>query len=144
MNILTVDEIREFASDYAPNNHLIDGEEFTDTYIAMCISLAIDVFNTMVPVSRHQVENFPSKSILLWGSLWHMFEGKSVLLARNTMNYSDGGLQIPIEERAELYKSLANGFHQNFDTAAKALKIQQNMESGWGSLSGDSSMFPVW
>jgi hypothetical protein len=73
-----------------------------------------------------------------------MFEGKSVLLARNTMNYSDGGLQVPIEERSELYKGLATGFHQNFDTAAKALKIQQNMEAGWGGVGSDSAYFPSW
>lgn len=144
MSILTVDEIREFSSDYAPNNYLIDGEEFSNTYLTMCISLAVDVFNNMTPVSGYKVGNFPSKSILLWGTLWHMFEGKAVLLARNTMNYSDGGIQIPIEERAELYKNLAAGFHANFDTAAKALKIQQNMETGWGSLSGDSAYFPDW
>jgi hypothetical protein len=144
MSVLTLDEVREFASDYAPNNYLIEGEEFSNTYVSMCISLAIDSFNTMTPVSSWNQNNFPSKSIMLWGTLWHMFEGKSVLLARNTMNYSDGGLQIPIEERSELYKNLSAGFHQNFDSAARALKIQQNMDSGWGGLSGDSAYFPIW
>jgi hypothetical protein len=144
MSIITVDEIREFASDYSPNNYLIDGEEFSDTYISMCLSLALDSFNTLVPVTRFTMDTMPSKTVMLWGTLWQMFEGKAVLLARNTMNYSDGGLQIPIEERSELYKSLANGFHQNFDTAGKALKIQMNMESGWGSVSSDNIFFPEW
>lgn len=144
MGILTVNEVREFASDYSPNNFLIDGEEFTDTYINMCISLAVDSYNTLTPKSNFNSVNFPSKTIMLWGTLWHMFEGKAVLLARNTMNYSDGGLQVPVEERSELYKNLATGFHQNFDGAAKPLKVQQNMDSGWGGLSSDSAFFPDW
>jgi hypothetical protein len=144
MAILTVDEVREFISDYTPNNYLIDGEEMTNTFIKMCIGLGVDVYNNMTPVSRLSPDNFPSKSILLWGTLWQMYEGKAALLARNTMNYSDGGLQIPIEERFELYKNLAAGYHANFDSQARALKIQTNMESGWGGLGGDAAYFPIW
>jgi len=144
MAILTVDEVREFISDYAPNNYLIDGEEMSNTYISICIGLGVDVFNMMTPVSSHTPASFPSKSILLWATLWQMYEGKAALLARNTMNYTDGGLQIPIEERYELYKNLAAGYNANFDRQARALKIQTNMESGWGGVSGDSSYFPVW
>jgi hypothetical protein len=73
-----------------------------------------------------------------------MYLGKATLLARNTMQYSDGGLQIPVEERAELYLGLANSFRSQFTETAKALKIQLNMESGWGSVSSDEAMFPVW
>ncbi len=144
MATLTVDEVREFVSDYAPNNYLIDGEEFTNTYINVCMGLAVDSFNTMVPYTQIQVNNFPSKSILLYGTIWHMFNGKALLLARNTMQYSDGGLQVPIEERAEMYRALAVGFNADFDRMARALKIQMNMDSGWGGLGGDMAYFPIW
>lgn len=141
---LSVDEIREYVSDYAPNNYLIDGEEFSDTYIALCISLGVDGYNSMTPMSKFTEGTFPSKGILLLGTCWQMFLGKAALLARNTMQYSDGGLQIPIEERAELYMSLANNFRAQFREAAQALKIQQNMESGWGEVRSDEAMFIPW
>ena len=144
MAILTIDEVREFVSDYAPNNYLLDDEEFSPTYISFCMGLAVDTFNTMVPMSRFTVNTLPSKEIVLYGTCFHMFQGKAALLARNTMQYSDGGLQIPIEERAELYMSIAANFRQIFDQSARALKIQMNMESGWGSLSGDQAFFPIW
>lgn len=141
---LSVDEIREYVSDYAPNNYLIDGEEFSDTYITLCISLGVDGYNSMTPMSKFTELTFPSKGILLLATCWQMFLGKATLLARNTMQYSDGGLQIPIEERAELYMSISNNFRAQFREAAQALKIQQNMESGWGEVRSDEAMFIPW
>jgi hypothetical protein len=65
-------------------------------------------------------------------------------MARNHLSYSDGGLQIPIEEKYELYASLANSFGNQFTTTAAKLKASLNMESGWGSVSSDEAMFPIW
>jgi len=142
--VLTIAEIREYVSDYTVNNYLIDGEEFTDTYINLCMGLAVDIYNITPPRSYSDNTNFPSKNLLLQGTLWKMYEGKATLLARNTMSYSDGGLQIPIEERAELYKGLANGFKQNWDEQTRVLKTHLNMEAGWGHVSSDQAHFPLW
>jgi hypothetical protein len=144
MSNLSIDEVREYVSDYAPNNYLIDGEEFTDTYISLCISLAIDAYNSMTPRTIFNETNFPSKLVLLLGTCWQMFQGKATLLARNTMQYSDGGLQVPIEERSELYNGLAGNFRGQFREQAQPLKIQQNMESGWGEVRSDESRFLWW
>jgi hypothetical protein len=142
--ILTPQEVREYTSDYAVNNYLIEGEEMTDTFISLSMTLAVDSFNTIPPIGAVGIQNFPFKSVLLWGTLWHAYLGKALLLARNTMNYSDGGLQIPIEERSQLYQSLAAGFQQQFTEAATKLKIQLNMESGWGEVRSDLSLMPTW
>jgi hypothetical protein len=144
IQILTVDEVREYLGDYAQNNRLIEGEEFSDTRVSLCMGLAVDEYNTNPPFTVYSTADFPSKSILLWGTLWKMFEGKAAEFARNTLSYSDGGVQIPIEEKAELYKTLANGFHQNFNDQMRILKTHVNMESGWGDVRGDASLFPIW
>lgn len=144
LEVLSVLEIREFVSDYAPNNYLIEGEEFSDTFISLCRDLAVDEWNRIPPASRADVVTFPSKALLLYGTLWKMYDGKAALLARNTMSYSDGGLQIPIEERAELYRGLAQGYQAQFMDGARALKISVNMESGWASVSSDEASFPLW
>lgn len=142
--VLTPQEVREFTSDYAVNNYLIEGEEMSDTFIELCMTLAADSFNSIPPKGNVGVQNFPSKAILLWGTLWHAYTGKAVLLARNTMEYSDGGLQIPIEERTQLYQSLAASFQNQFNESATKLKIQLNMESGWGEVSSDLALMPQW
>ena len=141
---ISIDMIREFLSDYPVNNYLIDGEEMTDTYLSICINLGLDSFNSMSPKSSYTIATMPSASILLYAAIFHAYQGKSALLARNTMQYSDGGLQIPIEERAELYQSLSNNFNAIFQLQAKQLKIELNMESGWGGISSDEAMFPIW
>jgi hypothetical protein len=142
--VLTPQEVREYTSDYKVNNYLIDGEEMTDTYISLCMTFAVDSFNSIPPIGNMGLQNFPSKAILLWGTLWHAYLGKALLLARNTMEYSDGGLQIPIEERAQLYQGLAAGFQTQFEESAKSLKIQLNMESGWGEVRSDLAVMPIW
>lgn len=141
---LTVDEVREYTSDYAPNNYLIDGEEFTNTYITLCMDLAVDSFNVTPPITAYKLNTFPSKSVLLLGTCYHMFNGKALLLARNTMQYSDGGIQVPVEERAELYKGLADSFNAQFKELSQALSIAKNISEGWGSVSSDEAYFPTW
>lgn len=144
MATLSIDEVREYVSDYAPNNYLIDGEEFTDTFISLCMELGVDSYNTMTPRSSVTLTTFPSKIILLLATCAQMYQAKATLLSRNTMQYSDGGLQIPIEERSELYLGLANSFRAQFREAAQPLKIQQNMESGWGEVRSDEARLPWW
>lgn len=144
LELLSVLEVREFVSDYAPNNYLIEGEEFSNTFISLCRDLAVDSFNEIPPIGHTTLATFPSKSLLLYGTLWKMYEGKAALLARNTMSYSDGGIQLPIEERSELYRGLAQTYQSQFMEAAKSYKIHVNMESGWGSVSSDEAMFPLW
>lgn len=141
---LSVDMIRKYLSDYPINNYLIEGEEMDDTYLTMCMGFAMDSFNNMSPKSAYSIQSMPSSSILLYATCYHAYQGKALLLARNTMQYSDGGLQIPIEERSELYTNLANVFNTQFQTAAKQLKIELNIEAGWGSISSDEAIFPIW
>ena len=142
--ILTVADIRKYVTDYQQNNYLLSGEEFSDSFISLCRDLGMDSWNSLPPSSSNDLTNFPSKAMLLYGTLWHMFNGKAALLARNTMSYSDGGIQIPIEERAELYRGIASAFQSQFMDAAKTLKVHSNMEGGWGSVSSDQAGFPLW
>jgi hypothetical protein len=142
--LLSVLEVREFVSDYSQNNRLLDGEEFSDTFITLCRSLAVDEWNTLTPASSNDLTNFPSKSVLLYGTLWKMYDGKAALLARNTMSYSDGGVQIAVEERVQLYTGLAQQYQANFMSTAARLKAQINMNSGWGGTFSDYSTMPSW
>lgn len=142
--LLSISDVRKYVSDYSPNNYLIDGEEFSDGFISLCRDLAMDSYNIMPPASQYDTTNFPSKSLLLYGTMWHMYTGKAALLARNTMSYSDGGISLAIEERSELYRGIASSFQSQFIETGKALKISINMESGWSSVSSDDAMIPLW
>jgi hypothetical protein len=144
MPVLTPDEVRLYIKDYTENNELLDGQEFSDMEISFAIDLAISEYNLIPPLSVNTVEDFPNKALLMSGALYKMFAGRCALLARNTLNYTDGGLTVPVEERMPLYQTLASMFEQNFKSTAAQLKIHLNMESGWGEIYSDYSTFPLY
>lgn len=143
-SILTVDQVREYISDYPSENLLLDKQEFSDTFIELSMDLAVSEYNLVTPRSNYSEESFPSKSLLMLGTLWQMYMGRSALMARNHMSYTDGGLQIPIEEKFELYRNLADSYGAQFQAASAKLKASMNMESGWGEVRSDEAMFPIW
>lgn len=142
--ILTADQVREYLQDYPEANLLLDKEEFKDTYIELCMDLAVSEYNSLSPSTGFNIGNFPSKSILMLGTCWQMFLGRAALAARNHLTYTDGGLSIPVEEKYEIYKNLADTYKTMFTESASKLKISQNIESGWGQIRSDESNFPYW
>lgn len=141
---LTANQVREYISDYPEANLLLDDIEFKDTFIELCMELAVSEYNAISPRTSISVDGFPSLSLLMLGTLWQMYSGRSALMARNHLSYSDGGLQIPIEEKYELYKNLAESFRVQFTETASRLKVAMNMEAGWGEIRSDESKFPIW
>lgn len=143
---LSVEEVKEYIEDKAEKNHLLDGEEFSPTQITLAMDLALSSWNMITPITSDTLQTFPAnnKSLLLFGTLWHLFSGAAALAARNTMAYSDGGLSIPVEEKFELYRSLAAMYQAYFQDSAQKVKIQNNMEAGWGEVRSDQANFPLW
>lgn len=144
--VISPDEVREFIADYAENNHLLDGEEFSDTRISLATELAISEYNMIPPIGASDVYSFLQygKAILMCGILWKLFSGQAALLARNHMSYSDGGISLPIEERMQLYTALAETFRSEFMSAAPQVKKQLNIQAGWGEVRSDEASFPMW
>ncbi len=144
--LVNPDDVREFIADYAENNHLLDGEEFSDTRIALATELAMSEFNMIPPIGGVSVDTFlrTGKTVVMCGILWKLFSGQAALLARNHMSYSDGGINIPVEERMELYLRLSDMYRSEFVNSATNLKRQLNLEAGFGEVSGDAAFFPNW
>lgn len=141
---LTTSKVRAYIHDFSSGNYLLDGEEFSDSSIELAMELALSDYNTITPLSNLAPSQFPSKSLLMYGTLGHLYLGKSAHLARNTMSYSDGGLQIPVEERMELYTSLSSSYFAQFKQLGERLKAQLNVEDGWGSVASDYRQLPSW
>jgi hypothetical protein len=142
--ILSPEEVREHISDKVESNHLLDGVEFTNTRIELAMELAIGRFNMIIPLGNVNQYTFPNKGVLMYGTLALLFEGQAALLARNHMSYQDGGITIPVEERMALYRELAVMYGQAFEQSSRAIKLEANMNDGWGSVSSDYANFPIW
>lgn len=141
---LTPEEVRQYLADSVENNHLLDAEEFTDTRINLAIKLAVDSFNTIPPLTSTEFADIRSNSVILYGTLMHLFIGQTALSARNQMSYSDGGLTVPIEERYQFYVQMSQLYESMFKTAAKDLKVSMNLESAWSEVRTDYATFPTW
>lgn len=145
MAALTAENIRKFIEDSPDSNLLKDNmAEFTDSRIELAMDLAISSFNVMPPKTGFTLDNFPEKSVLLYGTLTKLFEGQAALAARNHLSYSDGGVTIPIEERYPMYSQLADTWRNLFLQEANRYKVQLNIESGWGEVSSDYAYTPIW
>lgn len=144
-SILLPSEVRLYIKDFAEDNRLLDGEEFTDSEIKLGMDLAIGEYNMIPPATSVNRVMFPNKALLMSGTLYKLFSGRAALLSRNTMSYSDGGIQVPVEERAQLYVSLAAMYQADFFSGAQRLKTAMNLEeNGWGGVRSDYSAFPMY
>ncbi len=142
--VLDVETVREFIQDKVEKNHLLEGEEFSSTQISLAIEIAIGKYDFFIPISNTNIYTFPSKTLLLYGTLATLFDGAAALLARNHFSYVDGNLSIPVEERMQLYQSLSQMYAASFESMSKSVKLQQNIESGWGLVCSDYARMPVW
>lgn len=142
--MLSPEEVRAYIQDEPGSNYLLTGEEFRDARIDLAMELAIDAFNVITPVTKFDKSFFPSKSMLLFGTLHQLFNGQCALLARNNMSYTDGGVSLPIEERFQLYQGLAAMYGQMYADLATKWKIQNNMDNGWGAVGSDYQNMPLW
>ena len=106
--------------------------------------LAVDSYNTYPPVAMTTTVDTMPASLLLFGTLWHMYQGQVALAARNQMSYSDGGLTVPIEERYQFYVQMAQMYENQFKQAIQQEKVSRNMESGWGQVNTDYATMPIW
>ena len=141
---ITPDFVREFLRDNTGYNKLIEDIQFSDERISLCRQLAISKFNVMTPISNYNQGNFPNQYLLLYGTLACLFAGESAAVARNELNYQDGGLQVPLEERFQYYSALAGSYEGTFQTMSQQFKIQANLEEGYGQVASDYAFLPAW
>lgn len=123
--------IRAFMRDYSELNRLFQGEEHSDRLIIFAILDTIEDFNTTPPMTNYQLTNFPSKYLLRVGSVIHLLSSVGLLMTRNYLPFSDGGLQV-MNDKTSLIQSWIQLFTNNYETKKDRLKVALNIEGGWG------------
>jgi len=143
---LTPEMVRLFLNDSPENNMLLDGVEFSDERIYLAMTLAVSSLNSIQPITTYTVESFPTaySKAMLYLVAQSLYEGQAAMAARNQMSYSDGGTTIPIEERFEMFTAIARQFGSMGSDLARQIKVQLNIQSGWGDIGSDYRNFPVW
>lgn len=124
--------VRTFMRDYAELNRLCQGEEHSDRLIAFAILDALEDFNSTPPMTSYQLCNFPSKQLLRMGAVITLLESIGLLMTRNHITVSDGGVQTGINDKTPLIQSWIQLFTNKYETKKDRLKIALNIEGGWG------------
>jgi hypothetical protein len=128
-----VPEVRAFIRDFPELNRIITGQESSNRLINYCANLAVDEFNTMPPLTRYGITNFPSRNILLYLTICHLLFSVGILKSRNRFQYSDGGWSSDTEQQDTLYLNWIRLLRGQITPQAQALKIALNIEGGWGA-----------
>lgn len=127
-----VQSIRTFIRDYPELNRLISGVENSNRQIVWAIADALDDFNTTPHPTRFSLENFPSKSLLVRGTVITLLESVGLLQTRNHLQFSDGGIQVGVSDKTPFIQSWIQLFRNSYEEKKQRLKVSINIESAWG------------
>lgn len=128
-----VHEIRTYLRDFPELNRLIDGVEHSDRAIAWAVLDTLVDFNGSPPlIGDFVVSSFPNRTLLKNGAIYHLLRQIGLLMARNLMSFSDGGLTVNVEQKSTLMMQWAQWFAQEYKGAARELKMAINIQRAWG------------
>ena len=133
--INTIALVRAKLRDYPELNRLIEGRETSDREIAFAIMEAVDDFNTTPPlIQSFTVDNFPSVSLLIRGTIINILESVGLLQTRNQMSYSDGqGVSVGVSDKAPMLMSWIQLYQGQYEQKKFRLKQALNLS---GALNG--------
>ena len=127
-----VQQVRTFIRDYPQLNRLIAGEESSNRQIMWAILDALDDFNTTPPFTRHTLYSFPSRSLLVRATVITLLESVGLLQTRNHLQFSDGGIQVGINDKTPFIQSWIQLFRNVYEEKKLKLKVAYNIENAWG------------
>jgi hypothetical protein len=127
-----VNQVRLYLRDYPELNRLIAGVENSNRQIVWAVMDAMDEFNTTPPFTHFSVGNFPSRHLLLRGTVISLLESVGLLQTRNHLAFNDGGIQVGINDKTPFIQSWLQLFRQSYEDKKIKLKVAYNIESGWG------------
>jgi hypothetical protein len=127
-----VNMVRGFMRDHKELNRLISGEESSNRQIVFAIVDTIEDFNKTPPFTRFTLANFPDKSLLLRGTVATVLESVGLLQTRNHLPFSDGGLQVAINDKTDYIQRWIALYRDTYERKKERLKVALNLEGGWG------------
>ena len=127
-----VNQVRSFMRDYPELNRLIAGEESSNRQIVWAIFDCLDDFNSTPPFTLHDIGSFPSKSLLVRGTVCSLLESIGLLQTRNHLQFSDGGITVGVSDKTPFIQSWLQLFRNSYEDKKQKLKVAYNIESAWG------------
>lgn len=128
--------VRLFLRDFPELNRILRGEESSDRMIAWALLDAMSDFNGTPPLGGVSLEDLLSRGqqhLLLRMTVCSLLESVGLLQTRNHLNYSDGGLNVGVNDKTPLIMNWLQMFRGRTEQMKLRVKVAMNIESLLGS-----------
>lgn len=130
--------LRLFMLDTPQLNRLIRKEESDDTLFTFAIEMAISDWNSTTPVmGAVDIGNYPSLYLLMHAAAIQLLKSQGLYQSRNELNYSAGGSTFMRSNKTNYYMQWMINFSNEYESKKRNLKIQQNINRGWGGVASE-------
>lgn len=121
-------------------------EEFDNAEIALCIRRPVEAFNELPPpISiRFTTTNFPYRYYWLQGIIAHLYLLAARHYRRVHLPYQSAGLTVMDKAKADEYERTGLQTWQEYMQWARYIKVQLNMNEGYGEVQSPYSRYLGW
>jgi hypothetical protein len=124
--------VRAYLRDYAELNRLVAGQETNDTLVQWSILDAISRFNGTPHFTNFTLDDILGRNLhflLLRMTVESIIQSVGLLQTRNHINYSDGGLNVGVNDKTPLLQSWLQLFGAYTEQTLTRVKVALNIES---------------
>lgn len=131
-----VQVVRDYMRDHPELNRLIAGQETNDRLIAWSVLDALSLFNGTPHLTNLSLENLLSRNqhhLLLRLTVITIVESVGLLQTRNHINYSNGGLNVGVNDKTPLLLQWLQYFKASTMQLMSNVKVALNIEGILGA-----------
>ncbi|WP_394851054.1 hypothetical protein [Pendulispora rubella] len=124
--------VRTFSRDYPELNRIVSGEESSDRQIAWAVFDAVSDFNGTPPFTNLFLDDLLQRHqhhLLLRMTIESLIESVGQLQTRNHINYSNGGINVGVNDKTPLLMNWLQYFKAITEQKKMRVKVALNIES---------------
>jgi len=126
-----VQMVRAYMRDIPELNRIVTGEESSDRQIAWAILDALSDFNGTPHFTQYSLEEllmYNQHALLRRMTTISLIESIGLLQTRNHINYSDGGLNVGVNDKTPLLMNWLQYFKASTDQMKQRVKVALNIQ----------------
>jgi hypothetical protein len=127
-----VQMVRLYLRDFEELNRLVAGEESTDRMIAWAVLDALSNFNGTPHFTQASLEELLAlnqQHLLLRMTVEALIESVGLLQTRNHLNYSDGGINVGVNDKTPLLMNWLQYYRSYTEQLKQRVKVAMNINS---------------
>ncbi len=123
--------VRLYHRDFPELNRIVAGEESSDRQVAWAVFDALSDFNGTPHLTNYSLEELLNRNqaaLLLRMTTIALIESVGLLQTRNHINYSDGGINVGVNDKTPLLMNWLQYFKASTEQMKQRVKVALNIE----------------